>query len=251
MNTLNRSIAYLSLAGLLIIGSVSAANAQRGGHGGGFRGGFRGGFSNIGFSYGNPGIGTGFGLGFHGFYSPHIYANIGLQINALPFGYYPFFWGSSQYYYNDGIFYQPYSDGVYQVATPPVGAQVPSLPANASSIVIDGKQYFEFNGVYYEQVVNDDGKTVYMVAGKDGVLNTGQNAGQDSGNYHQTPQVGDMTDQLPNNTHKVNVNGKKYWVTPDNIYLEKVKVGDKTSYRVSSVPDDTDQSEPTQGDSNL
>jgi hypothetical protein len=245
MKALKKSITLVSMAGLMIIGLVSTAQAQRGG---GHFGGFRGGFSHAGFSGGfnfrAPAAHVGLSTGFGGFYRPHVYANIGLFINALPFGYYSFLWGPYQYYYYGGTFYQPGNDGGYQVAAPPVGAEVPSLPDDAQPIMINGVQYYEYNGVYYQQIVKDNGKTTYVVAGKDGVLNTDQNAGAANATGSAMPAVGDMTDQLPAGSHKIKLNGKKYWVTPDDIYLEEVTHDNQTSYRVFSVPDkaDDDQS---------
>jgi len=237
MKALNRSFINLSLAGLLVFGVATTAQAQRGGHFGGFRGGFGRAHFGGGFGYRSPVVHA----GFRGYYRPHVYGNVGLFVNVLPFGYYPFFWGPNQYYYYGGTFYQPGANGGYEVAAPPVGAEVPSLPEGAQSIAINGIQYYEYNGVYYQQITKDDGKTTYVVAGKDGVLNTDQNttATADSTNT-QMPSVGDMTDQLPAGAHKVNLKGKKYWVTPDDIYLEEVVHDNQTSYRVISIPEKVD-----------
>ncbi|MBB6109024.1 DUF6515 family protein [Mucilaginibacter lappiensis] len=255
MKAFNRSFINLSLAGLLVFGLATTADAQRGGHFGGFRGGFgHAGFGG-GFGYRSPAVHAGFTTGFRGFYHPYVYANIGLFVNTLPFGYYPFFWGPNQYYYYGGIFYQPGANGGYEVAAPPVGAEVPSLPEGAQSIVINGTQYFEYNGVYYQQITKDDGKAVYVVAGKDGVLNTDQNTPTANSTDQQMPLVGDMTDALPAGSHKVNLKGKKYWVTPDDIYLEEVVHDNQTSYRVISIPektnDDSQQATPVQKTSEL
>jgi hypothetical protein len=251
MTTTFKPLSTLFFAGLLTLSIISTANAQRGGfHGGGGHfggGGFRGGGGYYGGSHFNVGIGVGlgFGGGFGGYYSSFGYPRFGL-IGALPYGYYPFFWGPYQYYYSGGYFYQPGPNGGYQVTAPPVGAEVPSLPKGASPINIDGVQYYEFNGVYYKNAVTPDGKKVFLVAGKDGVLNTnpegitppeGNGAAVDN-NAPPMPQVGDMTDQLPEGARKVTLNGKKYWVTTDNIYLEEVKGQNGTSYRVVSVPGD-------------
>jgi len=243
MKTVNKIMANLVLAGLLFFGLIAPAHAQRG---------FRfGGFNTIGF---RSGVRADVGLHFGGFYHPFVYyPHVGLVIGVLPFGYYPFFWGDYQYYYFGGVFYQDCPDGGYQVVAPPVGAEMPSLPTNAQAINIDGTQYYEFNGVYYKPVVKDNGKTVYVIAGKDGILNTGQNNTSVQANPGM-PLVGDMTDQLPANTRKVNLNGKTYWVTPDDIYLEAVKQPNgQTSYRVVSVPapNDKGQQQPTQSGSGI
>ena len=250
MKTIYKSISNLCLAGLFILGAATTAEAQRGGggfHGGG-GGGFRGGFSGGGGFRGGVSVGGGYrgygyggsrvgvGIGFGGYRS---YPRIGLSLGYLPYGYYPFFYGPDQYYYYGGAFYQPYNGG-YQVVAPPVGAEIPSLPQGARAINIDGSQYYEFNGVYYKQAVTPDHKTVYIVAGKDGVLNTnGDVVGPDTvvGQAPAMPQVGDMRDDLPQDARKIMLNHKRYWVTAEDIYLEEVKTDKGVSYRVVSVPD--------------
>lgn len=242
------------LTGALAMVMVVNADAQRGGGhaGGGGRagggasfsrgggGGFRGGVSfGSGFRRGGIGIGVGLRSGY-GVYRPGLgyygYPSLGFYLNALPFGYYPFYLGSSLYYYADGTFYRPYDDGGYVVTAPPVGAAVPKLPKGTKSIMIDNQQFFEFNGVYYKAVVNDKGENVYVVAGKDGVLNTD---GSDADNVTSaTPQVGDIIGQLPDNCRKVTLNGKKYFVSPDDIYYEEVSDSNgNKAYRIASIPD--------------
>lgn len=264
----------LFLSGMLSVLMVTSVSAQRGamhggggirvgGGGGGFGGGFRG-SSNIGVSRqavngrgidvasrGNisgvtayRGRTGAFGatVGYHGgaFYRTGLgyygYPHLGFYLSVLPYGYYPFYWGSSLYYYYGGVFYSPYDNGGYQVTEPPVGAGVPDLPENAQPIKIDGVQYYELDGVYYKETVDDQGKKVYVVAGKDGVLNTGD-AVTDPNADVAAPQVGDMVNQLPDDCRKVNLNGKKYYVSPVGIYYEKVTGPDGyTSYRIASLP---------------
>jgi hypothetical protein len=230
MKRLYKYASGLALAGLLSVTLVSTANAQRGFHGGGghFRGGvgFRGG---IGIGFG------GFGFGFGG------YPRFGYRIGFLPYGYYPFYFGTDLYYYYGGIFYRPYDGGGYEVAIPPVGAVVPGMPRGAKSIVIDGQQYYEFNGVYYQPSTDDKGKVVYIIAGKDGVLNTnGENTDNDT---PPAPQVGDVVNQLPDNCRKVSLNGKRYYVSPDGIYYEDFtdKQHNVKAYRIASIPVDGEQ----------
>jgi hypothetical protein len=113
---------------------------------------------------------------FYGSYYNRFYApRIGLRINVLPYGYYPFYWGDDQFYYNNGLFYQQYDNGSeYSIVEPPMGAVVPNVPQDAKSITIDGQQYYELNGVYYQPVTNNDGSVAYKIVGKDGELNTNQ-----------------------------------------------------------------------------
>jgi hypothetical protein len=157
------------------------------------------------------------------FYGPHI----GLSLRILPFGYYPFYFGNTQFYYSEGLYYRQYNDN-YQVVVPPVGAEVPSIPAEAEQVTINGQTYYEYKGVYYNAVENNDGKTVYVIAGKDGVLNTPGEAADSQ----PALQVGDEVDVLPQNVREVMLKGEKYYVSEDGVYYEEVPNGDKTTYRV-------------------
>ena len=255
--------AGLFLTGLLSVVMISAANAQRGGRGGGggsFRGG-GGGFrtGGIGIGRGSNGLGIrgniglsgsfrsdgGYfaGRGYHAgsFYRPGFgyygYPHLGFYLGSLPFGYYPFYWGSSLCYYYGGVFYSPYDNGGYQVIAPPIGAAVPSLPDSAKPIKIDGVQYYEVDGVYYKDGVNDKGEKIFIVAGRDGVLNTNESV-TDPNATDAAPQVGDLVNQLPDGCRKVSLNGKKYFVSPDGIYYERViDPNGNVAYRIASLPE--------------
>ena len=258
----------LFLTGMLSIMMIGTASAQRGGHSGGGGGGVHsgGGISYHGTSGMAGGVrtGTGRGSGAYGvsavrsgrgyfagvgyrpgaFYRPGFgyygYPHIGFYLGFLPFGYYPFYWGAGLYYYYNGIFYCPYDNGGYQVVTPPLGAAVPSLPEGATAIKIDGVQYYEASGVYYKVVVDDKGKTTYVVAGRDGELNTDDSATDPNASVAM-PKVGDMVNQLPDDCHKVILNGKHYFVSPDGIYYEKVTdPNGNAAYRIISLPQPDD-----------
>jgi len=262
MKRIYKCASGLLLTGLLSVLIISSASAQRHGGGGGggahFGGGLgvhsvvgvRSGFNgraSAGFHGGlsvRSGRGYFAGVGYHGgaFYRPGFgycgYPHIGFYLGVLPFGYYPFYWGSSLYYYYGGIFYSPYDNGGYQVTAPPIGAAVPTLPENASAIKIDGVQYFEANGVYYKVGTNDKGEKIYIVAGRDGVLNTGDNVTDPNASVAM-PKVGDIVNTLPDDCRKVILNGKKYFVSPDGIYYEKVTdPSGNTAYRIASLPED-------------
>lgn len=266
MKTLYKYTSGLLLTGILSLGLGLTAKAQHhiggGGGGGGFGGGFHGSVGAHSFNGGSNRFNAGShfayrghtiaGGAFHGAVAYHRggfyrggfgyygYPHLGFYMGVLPYGYYPFYWDDMLYYYYGGVFYTPYDGGGYQVATPPLGAAVPSLPDGARSIVINGQQFYELNGVYFRSVTNDQGKTVYEVAGRDGVLNT------DGSNPPQvdiaTPQVGDIVNELPDDCRKVTVNGKRFYVSPNGIYYEPFtdENGD-TGYRIASVPDNNDQ----------
>jgi hypothetical protein len=264
MKRLFKYASGLFLTAMLAAMAITPANAQRGGGGrfgggGHFGGGgssFRGagGSSASGFrgaGFGNRAgfrNGTGYfaGRGFHGgaFYRPGFgyygYPHLGFYLGVLPFGYYPFYWGSSLFYYYGGVFYSPYDNGGYQVTTPPIGAGVPSLPETAQAIRIDGMQYYEVDGVYYKETIDDKGKKLYVVAGKDGVLNTDDSVTDPNAQPTMAaPQVGDIVNQLPEGCRKVTLNGKKYYVSQNGIYYEKVTdPNGNVGYRIASLPED-------------
>jgi hypothetical protein len=261
MKSLYKYVSGLVLTGFLSVAAITTASAQHGGGhmsmGGGFHGSsFGGGFHSTGVSarssFATGNIGARF-TGVHGvatyarggFYRPGFgyygYPHLGFYLGGLPFGYYPFYFGADLYYYYGGVFYRPYDGGGYEVTTPPVGAAVPNLPDGAKSIVIDGQQFYEMNGVYYKAVVNDQKKTVYEVAGRDGVLNTNDDGGVAPDDA--APKVGDIVNELPDGCRKVTLYGKKYYVSPNDIYYQSFVDRDgNTGYRIASVPaDDDDQ----------
>ena len=181
----------------------------------------------------------------HGNYNTFYLGHLGYTCRVLPYGYYPFFWGDYQYFFCDGLFYT-YGDDEYTVVEPPVGAEVTSLPDNAQSIVINGQQYYECNGVYYLVVTKDDGSTVYEVAGKDGVLNTTDSTVQDA--QPQAPQLGDIVTQLPPNCRKLKINGDKLYVSPDGIYYkEQVDANGNKTYKIVGLPADDNTQGSTSG----
>ncbi len=170
-----------------------------------------------------------------GFYSSLYYPRLGFSIGVLPYGYYPFYWGGSQFYMSDGYFYQ-YNNNQYTVVEPPLGAALTQLPEGAESININGEQYYELNGVYYQPVTKDDGSTVYEVVGKDGQL--------DTSNYSDVPpptipeaNVGEVVTELPPDTRRVKLNGETFLVSPDQYYYQEIPSdnGVKT-YKIVAVP---------------
>jgi hypothetical protein len=171
---------------------------------------------------------------YQGYYSSYYLPSLGFSCAYLPFGYYPFYWGDDQYFFSQGLFYQ-YNNNNYTVVEPPIGAEVKTLPEKAQSIVINGQQYYELNGVYYQPVTKDDGTVVYQVAGKDGELNTGSNI-QDA---PQGPQMGDIVLELPLECRKIKVNGQKLWVSPEGVYYQELTDSkNNKTYKVVGLPSD-------------
>jgi len=127
------------------------------------------------------------------------------------------------------------------------------LPSGAQSIVINGSQYYELNGVYYQPVTQDNGTIVYQVVGKDGHLETdepnindynGDYNGpaddyQPGASYNNGPQIGDVVTSLPADTRKIKIDGEKYIVSPDDYYYQETRDsnGNKV-YEIVGVPGD-------------
>lgn len=166
----------------------------------------------------------------------------GLTLGLLPRGYWGFNYGGFPYYYYSGVFYRPTEDKKYQVVQAPVGAEVPSLPKDAKPIVVNDQKLYEYLGTYYKEVMGTDGKVKYIVQGKDGVLNTDKQpevtVSKEAGTVNTTPatiytpSVGDIVLQLPSQFKIVIINGKKLYVTPENIYYEEFVDGNVLKYKV-------------------
>ena len=245
-------------------GYANRGGAYRGGYAN--RGGYRGGFAYRGYGYGGR-FGYG-GFYYHsGFYGSLYFPRLGFSLGFLPYGYYPFYFGDYQYYYSNGFYYQ-YNNDQYTVVEPPVGAQINTLPSIAQSIVINGQQYYELDGVYYVAITKDDGSLAYQIAGKDGELNTDGGGDQgnapapaNGGNYDQGQDnapapadqssapadngagiqvhIGDIVPHLPANSRGVTVNGEHLFVSPEDIYFKAtVDNNNERAYKVVGVPTD-------------
>ncbi len=104
--------------------------------------------------------------------------------------------------------------------------------------MINGVQYYELNGVYYQPVTKDDGTVVYEIVGKDGELNTTGSTVQDTSSL-RGPKMGDIVTQLPPDCKKIKVNGSKLWVSPDGVYYqEQVDANGNKTYKIVGLPTD-------------
>ena len=188
------------LTGLFSVLMITTADAQRGGHSGGgdsFRGGGGSGggshVSGVGVSRGNSGLsvrgsngslgyraGRGYlaGSGYHpgAFYRPgygyYGYPHLGFYYDRLLRMGISFYWGR----FSIITKYRCFSQSMIMAGTRSLIGAIPDLPDSAQPIKIDGVQYYEVDGVYYKQGQNDKGEIIYIVVGKDGVLNTDSSA---------------------------------------------------------------------------
>lgn len=103
---------------------------------------------------------------------PHFGPAFGVRISILPFGYHPFYVGNNPFYFYQGVYYRPNSNGGYEVVAPPLGATVKHLPKGAKLTVINGEKYYELGGTFYQEEITSKNKLQYVVVGTDGVINT-------------------------------------------------------------------------------
>jgi hypothetical protein len=83
------------------------------------------------------------------FYWSRFYA--GAAVSVLPPGYVQASVGAVGYYYYDGVYYQPTTEGNYVVVAPPVGAIVPQLPLGAEAMAVGPTTYYYAGWAFYVQ----------------------------------------------------------------------------------------------------
>lgn len=171
----------------------------------------------------------------YGSYFSVVVPPIGIHIGTLPVGYWSFYTGGYPYYYYNGIFYRQLNRE-YEVVQAPVGAEVPALPRDAHTVVIDGSKYSEYNGTYFKETIRPNGEIWYTVEGKHGVLHTDRQAQVPEpapATTGKQPAIGDVIDQLPEGCRTIVINGKKYLVSPGNVYYEELIEGNTLRYKVA------------------
>ncbi|MBS1510662.1 MAG: hypothetical protein JST86_07480 [Bacteroidetes bacterium] len=188
----------------------------------------------------------------------HFGPSFGFRINVLPVGFYPFYVGPNPYYYYEGVYYRPYSSGGYEVVAPPLGAEVKHLPSGAKATVIDGVQYYELGGTFYQEQIDDKNKVTYKVVGTDGVLNTGadqntttqpapppastqqtqNNTTTTTNTTNVLPEVGARFDKLPDGSKLAIIKKEKYYVSPAGVYYQEVIDGNNIRYEVTGTSAD-------------
>lgn len=174
----------------------------------------------------------------YGSYFNLIIPPVGIHLNVLPSGYRTFYYGGEPYYYYNGIFYDRHND-YYEVINAPIGAQLPELPGGARVVVINNEKFYELNGTYYKETIKDNGEIWYTVTGKHGVLNTDQDEESNNPDYkdnnsnsHSTTEIGDIADELPENTKVVVINKQKLYLAPDGTYYSEVIENNEVHYKV-------------------
>jgi len=171
---------------------------------------------------------------FYGYYSGYyqpIFPPFGLRITVLPFGYRTIFIGTIPFYYYNGIYYRQF-DNSYEVVDAPMGATVSALPQGARSVLINGEKLYELNGTYYKADRDSNGRDVFIVVGKNGVINNTDEPQTNMNNAPASLEIGDIMNQLPEGSKVVTVNGQQLYETPDDIYLQEQSENGTVEYKV-------------------
>ncbi|WP_031432349.1 DUF6515 family protein [Methylomarinum vadi] len=80
----------------------------------------------------------------------HDYYRPGYKLRYLPHGSLSLHFGGLDYFFFDGFFYRPFSDG-YFVVDAPIGAIVLSLPRLHFSFHFNGIEYFRAGNTFYRR----------------------------------------------------------------------------------------------------
>ena len=80
----------------------------------------------------------------------HYYPTRGRFVDVLPSGYHMAAHGNSRYYFHGGIWYRP-EGRRFAVVAPPFGLIIPFLPSYYTTIRVGGIPYYYANEVYYTQ----------------------------------------------------------------------------------------------------
>lgn len=112
-----------------------------------------------------------------------------------------------QYYYDEGVYYQP-SAGGYSVVPAPVGATVSSLPPGYETTMVGNDYYYYYGGAFYI----------------------------DTGNGYQVVPApyGAVVTQIPDGAIQQDINGQTYLVY-NNTYYQPVSQNGTDAYEVVQV----------------
>ncbi len=161
----------------------------------------------------------------------NVYHNHFLPVHAYAYHpYHPYYWGhnwhpygyfaaslatdaflislaNQQYYYDDGVYYQPYSGG-YTVVAAPIGAVVGSLPPGYETTMVGNDTYFYYGGVFY--------------------IYTG------SGYQVVAAPIGAVVTQIPDGAVQQDIDGQTYLVY-NNTYYQPISQDGQDAYEVVQV----------------
>jgi len=173
-------LGFLMLLTFGALGMLSERSDARGGRGGGFRGGGRH-MGSVRHSY---------------YYRPRSYARHettrgtpdhsqgayhraahaataakavawGTRVRRLPDGYRRRWWRNRFWYYGTDMWYVEDSDE-YIATQPPLGMIVHAIPEGSVEHTVDGRTYYEYNGVWFRPVMSGGGSSYEVVSRPEG-----------------------------------------------------------------------------------
>jgi hypothetical protein len=114
---------------------------------------------------------------------------------------------NQQFYYDEGVYYQPSANG-YSVVPAPIGAMVSSLPPGYETTMVGNDYYYYYGGAFYI----------------------------DTGNGYQVVQApyGAVITQIPDGAIQQDINGQTYLVY-NNTYYQPVSENGTDAYEVVQV----------------
>jgi hypothetical protein len=190
-------------------------------------------------------------------------APVGHKTDQLPDGAETVGLEDKTYHYHEGAFYQEVSAGGYVVVTPPVGAEVSSIPEDAVKDDDADSALYIFDNIFFTKQLNDSGREIYRVEPQppaeeiaeipsdavsfvaDGEtyyyvnydLYVEYEEGDRRGFVNGEPEIGAQVDTLPKGVTTV-VEGSKTYYQFDMVFFEEVEdeMG-KPFYEVVGSPD--------------
>ncbi len=144
---------------------------------------------------------------YHPYYWGHNWHPLGFFAASLATDAFLFSIANQQYYYDDGVYYQPYSGG-YTVVPAPIGALVGSLPPGYETTMVGNDTYFYYGGVFY--------------------IYTG------SGYQVVAAPIGAVVTQIPDGAVQQDIDGQTYLVY-NNTYYQPISQDGQDAYEVVQV----------------
>ena len=194
-------------------------------------------------------------------------APVGHQSDQLPDGSETVEVDGKTYHYADTSFWQKASGGGYVVVTPPAGAEVSSIPEEASPEIEGEVTLYQYDDLYFTKDRNSSGRTIYRVEPQppeeevDSIPPGSPSFVADQETYYYVdfnfyvefeengttgfvngePEIGAQLDKLPDDVTTVEEGGVTYYQF-DSLFFEQVEDGKGgTFYEVVGSPDGSDQ----------
>jgi hypothetical protein len=144
---------------------------------------------------------------YHPYYWGPTWHPIGFFAASLAADAFLFSIANQQYYYDDGVYYEP-SSGGYDVVSAPIGAIVSSLPDGYETVAVGDDNYYYYGGTFY--IDSDQGYQVVAAP------------------------FGAVVTEIPDGAVEQDINGQSYYVY-NNTYYQPVSEDGQDAYEVVQV----------------